>query len=91
MNLAKQQMCVKLKTGAEIWVDNEKVGVLRDFLQEAKSGFVQIGEEFINIHDISGIFTPHAMEEYRNIWRGLWRCKHDTWHERNERCECWKQ
>jgi len=89
-DLAKEQMCVRLKSGAEIWVDAGKVDILRQFLENTKNGFVQIGNEFINIQDISGIFTPKAMEEYRNIWRGLWKCKHDTWHERNEKCECWK-
>lgn len=88
--LTKPQMCVRLSSGAEIWIDKEKVDTLRNFLQDTKSGFVQIGEETVSVRDISGIFTPEAVEKYRNIWRGLWECSHGMWHDRFEKCECWR-
>jgi hypothetical protein len=88
MKLAKNIMCIKLRSGIEIWVEKEKAEKLINLLGTTQTKFVEIENEIINSADVEGIFTPTTMEEMTRRKNGQWKCDYNTWHNRGEICSC---
>ncbi len=83
--LAKKQMCIVMRAGMEIWIDEEKIDSLVTSLEESR--FVRVGEQIINAADVAGIFDAATMEERTMRKNGYWKCKGgDYWHSRGEIC-----
>ena len=84
--LTKNLMCIKMRSGIEIWVEKEKAQKLIDLLGTTQTKFVEIDDEIINSVDVLGVFTPKTMEELTRRKNGEWQCKWGYWHCRNENC-----
>ncbi len=81
--VSKNLMCVLMRSGVEIWLENDRVEFLKNILQTAKeSKFVDLDGQFLNTADISGIFTPEAMEDRKRRKNGEWQDKNGSWHQR---------
>ena len=89
--LTKELMCIKLRSGVEIWVEKEKAQKLIDLLGTTKTKFVEIGDEIINSADVEGVFTPQTMDDLRKRKSGKWQCQYGVWHDRYEKCFCWEK
>ena len=82
-------MCIALRDGVEIWLEDERATNLKNVLKSANSSkFVDLGDEIINTADIIGIFKPETMDAKDKKKRGWWLCKYNKWHAKNETCEC---
>lgn len=87
--LIKQQLCILMRPGVELWIDKDKAQRLQDYLESiSEHKFINFGGRTINTADVTGIFTSRDMEDLIRHKRGQWRCKNDVWHDRNEKCEC---
>jgi len=86
--IAKISMCLKMKSGAEIWIDENKVNVLTKILTSGKPKFIKIGKELINSTGIDGLFSAETMQDMTKRKNGQWKCKEDFWHKRFENCDC---
>jgi hypothetical protein len=84
--LSKDLKCVLMRSGIEIWLENEKAKDLQIILNSPKSVFVEIDGETINSADVSGIFTAERMEDLTRRKNGQWRCSFGFWHERFDQC-----
>lgn len=87
-SIAKKQMCLIMRNGIELWLDEDKAESVGSSLLSNSKGIMKIDGRFINSVDIIGIFTPADLEEYRKIKRGMWKCKYNCWHEKEGICEC---
>ena len=88
--LAVKQMCLYLRNGVEIWIDESKATLLsEDLIREQSRKFIKIEEQLINIVEIVGIFKPLAIEELKRRKTGQWKCNKGTWHiKSDEYCDC---
>lgn len=84
--LSKNLMCIKMRSGIEIWVEKEKAEKLINLLGTTQTKFVEIDNNIINSVDISGIFNPKIMAELTRRKNGQWQCKWNYWHNRGEKC-----
>jgi len=84
--LVKNLMCVSIRNGVEVWIDEEKMDKILALLE--KKGFFKIGKEIINSVDVSGVFSPQTMADYSNKRNGRWKCNNGEWHDRFEKCDC---
>lgn len=82
--LAKPQMCVLLRNRVEIWIDKERAPAVERAMN-TKANFDLEGS-LISASEVSGIFTPEHMEQYKRIQQGQWKCKWGEWHDRGEKC-----
>jgi hypothetical protein len=57
MKLAKQQKCILLRSGIQIWIDENKINNLLTAINQNKSVLIEINKEYLNTADISGIFS----------------------------------
>ena len=84
--VTKNLMCVVIRGGIEVWIDDDKVDNLMTVIE--KSSVVKIDKNIINTKDIVGVFTAEVMEEMRSRKRGDWECGYGKIHQRNEKCPC---
>jgi len=85
--ITKKQSCVKTQSGAEIWIDEDKV---KELLTEINKGsnLILLKDNWINPRGIE-ILTAQEMENITRRKNGQWFCKHGCWHEKGAKCECW--
>lgn len=88
--LAKQLMCIQMRSGVEIWVEKERVETLQDILTKITgSKFITFDDQTINTADIVGIFAANTMEAHTRRKNGQWQCSvRGEYHDRGEKCEC---
>ena len=88
--IAKEQRCLLLREGIEIWIDKEKAEKISQDLSSNRAGkFNKIEGRLINIADIVGIFNPKDLEELKRRKQGQWLCKYGYWHLKTElHCDC---
>ena len=100
--VSKKIMCVLMRSGVEIWLEDDRVGFLKDILSASKeSKFIDLDGQFINTADISGIFNAEYMgdrtrrrngewQDEQGIWRakGEYKCDYGNWHTRGDFCKC---
>ncbi len=86
--LTKNLMCIKLRSGIEIWVERERAENLINLLGTAKTKFIELGDEVINSADIEGVFSPKTMEDMARRKNGAYQCKFGSWHDKFEKCSC---
>jgi hypothetical protein len=87
--LSKELVCVKMRSGIEIWTEKTKSEELGKILESlTQSTFLQFEGEILNSADIEGIYPATTMEIFTRHKNGEHKCKFGNWHERGERCEC---
>lgn len=87
--LSKSLVCVVIRNGIEIWVEKDRAIYLETLLtQKDAPQFITYDGQMINKADITGIFTAEVMEEKTRRRNGQWKCQHENWHERGEKCDC---
>jgi len=100
--ISKNLRCVLLRSGIEIWAEEEKIKNLETILKGlTESKFIGIEGQTINTADISGIFSAELMAEKtrrkngewqdeKGVWhlQGDWKCQYkDLYHKKFEKCE----
>ena len=87
--LTKELMCIKMRSGVEIWVEKEKAQKLIDLLGTTETKFVEIEDELINSGSVEGVFSSKTMDELTRRKNGQWQSKDGKWHDRGTRiCKC---
>ena len=100
--LSVNSMCISIRNGAEIWIEEDRAGNLITLLEQKKDkGFLSVDGQFVNVADIVGIFSAETMEQATHrkngqwkdeegIWRnkGEWKCDYDKWHMGGDFCKC---
>jgi hypothetical protein len=86
--LAKKEMCLVVRTGAEIWIDEEKALRIGKDLENVVAKFMVVEGNCVNVSDIVGIFTPEAMEDLKRRKMGQFKCKYGNWHTKDDDCQC---
>jgi hypothetical protein len=87
--LTKKLMCVQMRSGVEIWVENDRAVLLQDILEKiTMSKFVRFQDETFNTADVVGVFSAETMAEVTRRKNGAWKCQNGTWHDRDEKCAC---
>jgi len=84
--ITKDLMCILMRAGVEIWLENEKLETLLEALETKR--FVQVSGRLINVADVSGIFSAKDMKERWYRKNGYWECdkKEGFWHKKDETC-----
>jgi hypothetical protein len=87
--LAKQQVCIVMRNGLEIWIDQDKYDKLKQIITQSNLKFVNFDKRVINLVDVIGIFLPEDMDALTRRKNGQWQCqKASQWHDKGEKCEC---
>lgn len=87
--LAKKTKCVQIRTGVEIWMEDEKAEALMAlFSQPNPPQFIRYEGRMINKADLCGVFLPEDMQSSTRRKNGEWTCKQGSWHAKGEKCEC---
>lgn len=92
-NIAKKQRCIVMRNNIEIWIDEERIPnlikLVGTMLNTGNRGLVELDSgDIINPAEIVGILTPDAVDTKHRLARGQWKCKYNSWHNRNEQCSC---
>ena len=86
--LSKDLVCIVIRGGIEIWVEQERAEILKQSLLSDKCPqFINYENKLINKADITGIFDALVMEEKTRLKNGQWKCQYGTWHDRFEKCD----
>lgn len=72
--LAKKQICVQMRSGIEIWIDQEKYEPLKELLLSGKQ-FLEWEGELFNRADVVGVFKPESIQNVTRRKNGEWQCK----------------
>jgi hypothetical protein len=89
--LSENLMCIFTRQGIEIWLERKRAeGFIALLKAQNAPQFIEIAGtgNLVNRADITGIFTPQAMDDMKRRKNGEWQCKKGTWHERNQGCDC---
>lgn len=87
--IVKQQMCILMRSGVQVWVDKDRASKLMNILGSEKGKLVDIDGEYINTSDIVGVFNPITIEDMTRRKNGEWKCQvAGTWHARGVKCYC---
>lgn len=87
-DIAKKQMCIFMRNGIEIWIDEDKAEQISADLIKSTVSMARIEGRILNFKDIVGIFNPQDLEELHRRNRGEWKCKFKNWHGKNDVCFC---
>ena len=82
--ISKNLVCVLMRGGIEIWVDVEKVDMIKMGMEQKR--IFKIGNSIVNGVDIMGVFEAKTMEERNHRKNGDWQCQHGFWHEKFNQC-----
>ena len=55
--ITDKTMCLLTMDGIEIWITKEQTEKINKIVQDKNNRFIKIGDERINSHSISGIYT----------------------------------
>lgn len=87
--LSKSLVCVSMRNGVEIWVENERAETLQNVLGGiTQHKFIRFGDQTFNTADIVGVFQASTMEAATRRKNGQTQCKEGVWHDKGEKCEC---
>lgn len=88
--IAKPIICVVIRSGIEIWIDQEKLPNFDESFKRARQmqGLMEYEGERINPADVVGVFKAATMDEATRRKNGQWKCQEGTWHDRGQKCEC---
>lgn len=87
--LTKKLMCVQMRSGVEIWVEDGKAQRLQDALgMITQSKFIRFEDQTFNTADIVGVFEAKTMSDLTRRKNGEWQCQRGQWHGKGEKCEC---
>lgn len=88
--LQKQHMIIRMRSGAEKWIDQEKAERLQEALPKiTEHKFISVDGETLNTADLEGVYRPDTLENMQRRKNGQWQCKGGKWHERDDReCNC---
>ena len=87
-DVSKKLRCVLIRSGVELWIEEEKIEELIAIWKNSKeTRVIKIGTEIINTFDIVGIFTPSVMADRTRRKNGQWKCEWNHWHNFRETCE----
>jgi hypothetical protein len=87
--ITKKLMCVQMRSGVEIWVEEERIQKLQTLLDRITgTKFITFDDQTINTADIVGIFLAPTMHDYTRRKNGEWKCQNNHWHGRGEKCNC---
>lgn len=82
--ISKNLMCICVRGGIEVWVEQEKMEPLVEMIKNKE--LIRIGDNVINPVDISGIFGAKEMEERNRRKNGQYQCQYGYWHEKFDQC-----
>lgn len=87
--LTKQQKCLCLRNGAEIWLDTDRAEKLITLLSdEGGPKMFEYEGRLINRADIVAVLLPQDMRAKSDRRRGVWTCDYGTKHEPRQKCAC---
>lgn len=87
--IAKVSVCIQLRSGVEIWVEEERGVKFMALLSSANAPqFVEYEGRLINKADVVGVFKPSDMEASVRRRNGEWTCQLGSWHSKGEKCQC---
>ena len=87
--LTKKLMCVLMRGGVQIWLEDDKINKLKDVLDNLSSTkFIRVDDVVFNTADLVGIFDATMMEDVSYRKNGWWQCRNRNWHDKNENCHC---
>jgi len=90
--LSKKLMCVPIRNGVEIWMEEDESKALQNMLVNITGHkFIRFGDRILNTADVVGIYTAQDIEEVTRRKKGEWQCNYQVWHKKNEKCECGRQ
>lgn len=89
--ITKQQHCVLIRGGTELWINTDRVPELEKALQDSAKRFLKINGQLINTFEIIGVFTAESIVERHRLQTGEWKCQNGNWHEKNHKCRCTEQ
>jgi hypothetical protein len=89
--ISVKQMCLVIRSGVEIWIDEEKANRIGNDLVNITVKFLIVEGRYINVADIVGIFNPQDLDEVKRRKMGQNKCKYGKWHGRDEECQCGRQ
>ena len=72
--IEKSKYCLILKNGIRFWIEEELVDLIKISIKSPGKNFIEIGNEFVGVSDISGIFSLETMENLRREKKGDWKC-----------------
>ena len=86
--ISRNLMCIKLRNGIDLWIENDRADKLKDMLMNGDNKFIEMDGDIFNRADIMGIFSSKSLEDYNRKTAGQWKCAQSVWHNRGERCAC---
>ena len=84
--LSKKQLCLYIRNGIEIWLDEDKAQDYMKYLLDEPSKFNRIEGRIINTADVVGLFSPEDLDDLKRRKMGQWKCDKGYWHSKNEDC-----
>lgn len=92
-DLTVSSKCIVMRGGMQHWVSDAVAEKVTRAINSGFKGLLEITElgSSINPNDISGIYSPQAMEVFTRQRNGEWQCKHGNWHQKFGQCECGRQ
>lgn len=88
--LAKNQYCILMRNGVEIWIDEDQKSKVQQILslpKEQQPRFLNVTGLVRNVADMTGLFTTFELEDATRRKKGQWQCKYGVWHDKYEKCE----
>lgn len=86
-DLAKKQWVIVMSNSLIGYVDDD---VVEDMKQSLSRGLEMIelpDGSLVQTKNIS-ILSPEAYNIFSKHQRGMWKCRYNQWHNRDEHCEC---
>jgi len=87
-NLTDKTFCLVTRSGIEMWLTPEEADLVKGIMRSGTGRAVEVDGELINLTDVVAVLTAQRADEYHKLKRGLWLCKYDEWHTKNQTCEC---
>lgn len=77
--------CLVTRSLGKIWLTENQAKQIKQLILQDKQTIV-LGDNLIMKNDIAGLVTGEHINSLDKEKRGMWKCKYDKWHSKNEEC-----
>lgn len=72
----------------DFWVNQQRGANIMQLKMRDPNAQFEMDGSYITAPSIDGLLTAQQYAELQNKRRGMWQCKWQQWHNRNDQCFC---
>jgi len=72
----------------DFWVNHERGNSIMQIISRDPRAQIEFDGSYVTAQNVEGLLTAGQYHDLQCKRRGMWQCKYQQWHGRNDQCYC---